>query len=165
VSTPLARGVVLVGGASRRFGADKAVWPLDGVPLALRVARTLADAGLSVVLVGRHRRGLPIPERIEPPGPRHPLWGVAEALRDGDVFVAPCDAAGLRADQVRALVAAGARAAASPLVGVFRAADRDSVVQIALAGAPARALAGPLLDVGTISNLNRPPARPPSPTA
>ncbi len=159
----MTRAYVLAGGRSSRFGSDKALWAVDGVPMTLRVARALLGAGLDVRIVVRERRGLPIVEETEPDGHPHPLWGVAQALRHGDAFVAPCDVPDLTPDQVRALLQSGARASANPLVGVFRAADRDTVVRLALADAPVRALPGPRLDIGPITNLNRPPTRPPWP--
>jgi molybdopterin-guanine dinucleotide biosynthesis protein A len=155
------RAFVLAGGRSSRFGSDKALWAIGGVPMTLRVARALLRAGLDVRIVGRQRRGLPIVEEIEPEGPLHPLWGVAQALRHGDAFVAPCDVPDLTPAQVRALLQAGARASANPLVGVFRAADRDAIVRLALASAPVHGLPGLHLDIGPITNLNQRPARPP----
>lgn len=46
-------GYVLCGGASRRMGRDKALVPVDGVPMARRVADALSEAGAGrVVAVG-----------------------------------------------------------------------------------------------------------------
>lgn len=44
-------GVVLAAGASTRAGYPKALATLDGEPLAARIARTLADAGCTPVVV------------------------------------------------------------------------------------------------------------------
>ena len=47
-------GVVLAGGRSRRMGRDKALLLLDGVPLYVRSARLLLEAGCSgVAVIGR----------------------------------------------------------------------------------------------------------------
>lgn len=45
-------GAVLVGGGSRRYGSPKALAPLGGVPMAVRVARAVGAHGDPVVLVG-----------------------------------------------------------------------------------------------------------------
>lgn len=152
------RGWILAGGLSSRFGSDKALHLVDGAPLAVRIARVLAEAGLEPALVARHPRGLGLPELIEPDGPRHPLWGVAAALEQGGAFFAPCDLPDLRVDQVRRLLAEGAIALGQPLLGVFPATFRDRARAAALAGERVRdAVAGlPTLDVGAVPNLNRP---------
>ena len=62
------KGYVLAGGLSSRFGSDKAVYLVDGVPLAVRIAEVLRAAGLDPCVVARTPRGLGIPERIEPDG-------------------------------------------------------------------------------------------------
>jgi molybdopterin-guanine dinucleotide biosynthesis protein A len=157
------RGWVLAGGASTRFGSDKASFLVDGVPLAVRTARVLEAGGCGpVTVIGRHRRALVgVEQEIEPEGPRHPLWGVAEALRHGDAFVAPCDLPDLTPAIVAALRNARARAADQPLLGVFPAALRPRCLALARAGSPVRALAddpsgAAILDVGPLINLNRP---------
>ncbi len=155
------RGCILAGGLSRRFGADKALYAVDGEPMAVRVANVLRAAGLEPWLVAREPRGLGLPELLEPDGPRHPLWGIAAALGEGDdAFVAPCDLAALRVEQVEALVAARAIAAGQPLLGVFPARLRDRALQYATAGASVRSFVEglPVLDVGPILNLNRRPS-------
>ena len=45
-------GAVLVGGASRRFGRDKARAEVGGIAMATRLARLLDDLFEEVVLVG-----------------------------------------------------------------------------------------------------------------
>ncbi|NBR00438.1 MAG: molybdenum cofactor guanylyltransferase [Actinobacteria bacterium] len=42
---------VLIGGDSSRMGQDKATFPVDGVPMAARVARAARDAGAAEVLL------------------------------------------------------------------------------------------------------------------
>lgn len=61
-------GAVLLGGASTRFGSDKAAFEIDGVACATRVARQLAAIVEDVMLVG----GTPpadAPGRRVPDGP------------------------------------------------------------------------------------------------
>src|SRR4051794_12212479 len=100
------KAFILAGGLSLRFGSDKALHLVDGEPLVLRIAGVLRAADLEPWLVAREPRGVGLPELIEPDGPRHPLWGVAAALGQGeDVFITPCDLADLRVEQVRALLA------------------------------------------------------------
>jgi molybdopterin-guanine dinucleotide biosynthesis protein A len=157
-------GVVLAGGAARRFGSDKALARTDGVPMARRVADVLRDAGLRPVVVARHERPeLGVETWIEADGPRHPAWGLAAALaRAGGeaVFVAPCDVPGLTVDTVRVLRAARAVATACPLVGWWPAGSEAWLLRGAHAGTPMRALADACcrwLDVGAIVNCNTPP--------
>src|SRR5579884_3354907 len=75
-------GYVLVGGRSSRFGSDKAIFPWQGRPLALRVAEQVLRAAGSVALVGNpeiyKHLGLPvIPDPVSGAGP---LAGLAAAL-------------------------------------------------------------------------------------
>ncbi len=99
--TALARGFVLVGGRSSRFGRDKALHPVGGRPMALRVADTLAQVVESVTLVGppaKYRAlGLPvIADKREGIGP---LGGVLAALEEAALeesaaawsLIAACD--------------------------------------------------------------------------
>ena len=112
------RGYVLAGGRSSRMGRDKALIPVDGVPLAARIADVLAAAGLDVYLI---RRGHPadppwhlpdgaaLPVVHEPDdGEPHPLHGVVTALTHAgeDVLVCPCDLPALTAEDVGVLLAA-----------------------------------------------------------
>lgn len=153
------RGYVLAGGLSRRFGVDKALYVVDGRPLALRVADALRAAGLEPWVVARASRPLGLPELFEPDGPRHPLWGVAAALGEGeDVFVASCDLVDLRAEQVRTLLEARAVAVGQPLLGVYPARLRDRALAFATGGGAVRDFVAdlPRVDVGPIANLNRP---------
>jgi len=52
-------GVVLCGGESSRMGRDKALLPIDGVPMAVRVASALHAAGATTVrAIGGDEEGL-----------------------------------------------------------------------------------------------------------
>lgn len=152
------RGCILAGGRSSRFGSDKALYAVGGVPMAVRIAGVLAEAGLVPVLVARAPRSLGIAELIEPDGPRHPLWGVAFALSFGDAFFTPCDAVDLTADHVRALLGARAVSADQPLLGFLPASLGSRARRFAEEGLAVRAFAAelPTLDLGPITNLNSP---------
>jgi molybdopterin-guanine dinucleotide biosynthesis protein A len=89
---------VLAGGASRRYGRDKATAPYHGRPLAVRVLASLAAAEERFLVAPRPypQLGAPtIPDRIVGAGP---LAGVHAALRHARydwVAVAACDLPGL----------------------------------------------------------------------
>lgn len=91
---------VLVGGASQRFGADKATTLVDGEPWALHVGRRLAAPGAEIVLVGTTPPGpFASHRRIDDTkGVLGPLAGVLAALKDrldnygdGLLALASCD--------------------------------------------------------------------------
>lgn len=96
-------GVVLCGGSSRRMGRDKALLPVDGQPMARRVADVIAAAGAAeVVAVGGDERQLAaigltvVPDDHPGDGPLPAtMTALAWAIRshpDIDaVFVASCD--------------------------------------------------------------------------
>jgi molybdopterin-guanine dinucleotide biosynthesis protein A len=95
------------------MGRDKALLPVDGVPLAVVVARALAAAGAEpVVAVGGDLDGLRAAGLVAVPDPHQgagPLAGIATALRhlDADVVVVlACDLPNASAEAVRAVVAA-----------------------------------------------------------
>jgi molybdopterin-guanine dinucleotide biosynthesis protein A len=81
-STPAALGAILAGGASRRFGAPKALATVGGVAMIERARAALADAGLTPVLIGSRPEladlDLPLrPDRVAESGP---LAGIHAAL-------------------------------------------------------------------------------------
>jgi molybdopterin-guanine dinucleotide biosynthesis protein A len=91
---------VLVGGASSRFGADKATTLVDGEPWALHVGRRLAAPRAEIVLVGTTPAGaFESHRRIDDTkGVLGPLAGVLAALNDrldnygdGLLALASCD--------------------------------------------------------------------------
>jgi molybdenum cofactor guanylyltransferase len=108
------RGAVLCGGASRRMGRDKALLPLDGVPMAVRVATALRDAGATdVVAVGGDAGALAaLGLRVVPddePG-AGPLAAIVTALGAGGpdvpVLVVACDLVAPSPAAMRATVTA-----------------------------------------------------------
>jgi molybdopterin-guanine dinucleotide biosynthesis protein A len=79
-------GVVLAGGRGRRIGGDKAIVELEGRPLLLYPVEALHELCDEVVVVAKRDTMLPplagvADLWIEPDEPRHPLLGVAHALR------------------------------------------------------------------------------------
>jgi molybdopterin-guanine dinucleotide biosynthesis protein A len=79
-------GVVLAGGLGRRIGGDKAVVELEGRPLIRYPIETLHEVCDEVAVVAKRDTMLPALQGqaalwIEPDEPRHPLAGVAHALR------------------------------------------------------------------------------------
>ena len=74
-------GAVLVGGRSSRMGSDKALVPVHGVPMALRVLDCLRAAGAAPVFsVGGTDRGLKVPHREDDQPDQGPLGGLLSAL-------------------------------------------------------------------------------------
>ena len=76
-------GVLLVGGASRRFGSPKALARLDGETLAERAWRTLGEACDERIAVGKAADALPLPFPVVDDGAelRAAIVGVAAGLR------------------------------------------------------------------------------------
>lgn len=106
-------GAVLCGGQSRRMGRDKALIPVEGTPLVVRVARALRAAGArEVVAVGRHPGWLAEHGLVAVPDARPgqgPAGGVATALgvcHHEIVVVAGCDLVAPSPDAMAATVAA-----------------------------------------------------------
>jgi molybdenum cofactor guanylyltransferase len=97
--TPRFSGAVLCGGESRRMGRDKALIPVDGKPMVVRVAEALWVAGArDVVAIGREPQALAAHRLATVPDGRAgagPAAGIAAALNwaDGDelVMVVGCD--------------------------------------------------------------------------
>lgn len=115
-------GAVLAGGAGRRFGGDKALAELDGVPLIARVIAALGAQTDAVVVCGRAWPGGGIPDRPAPG--LGPLAGLAAALHHAStrgfdaVLSAPCDTPLLPPDLAAQLAREeGACLAALPLIG------------------------------------------------
>jgi molybdopterin-guanine dinucleotide biosynthesis protein A len=153
-------GLVLAGGRSARFGADKALALLNG--------RSLFDASLSVLGVSCARLAVSVEDGgplaevaaargldrlADPPGaPRGPLAGVLSGLiwaRAGGadlLATAPCDTPFLPADMVARLAGAlaaddGAMVARAPdglhpLCGVWRTAVAEPLAEALAGGAP-----------------------------
>jgi molybdenum cofactor guanylyltransferase len=121
-------GVLLVGGASRRFGAPKALARLGDETLAERVWRTLGECCRERIAVGKADDALDLPFEIVDDGTtvRAPLAGVVAGLSraSSDVcVVCPVDTPFVTAAALRALADACADAAipqTGPLPGAYR---------------------------------------------
>jgi molybdopterin-guanine dinucleotide biosynthesis protein A len=123
-------GVLLVGGASRRFGSPKALAVYEGETLAARGHRVLLEAFGRVLVVGKQadRLELPFPLVDDGSDVRAPIVGVAAALREAAAevcVVLPTDMPHVTPALLRSLAAAadGVDAAVpqtGPLPGAYR---------------------------------------------
>jgi molybdopterin-guanine dinucleotide biosynthesis protein A len=123
-------GVVLVGGASSRFGSPKALALFEGEELAVRAHRLLEKTFGTAIAIGKDDDDLGLPFPVEDDGreERAAIVGVAGALRLAPTeisVVLPTDMPFVTAQLLRSLAAAaqGADAAivqAGPLPGAYR---------------------------------------------
>lgn len=123
-------GVLLVGGASTRFGSPKALAVLDGESLGERAWAVLSEAFEGVMAVGKEGDALPLPFPVFDDGSdeRAAIVGVAASLRlaETDICVVlPTDMPFVSADLLDSLAeaAAGVDAAVvqtGPLPGAYR---------------------------------------------
>lgn len=115
--TSLARGFILVGGHSSRFGADKALHRVAGRPMALRVADVVSRVAASVTLVGRPEKyrqlGLPVmADKLDGIGP---LGGILSVLEESDTewnLIVACDLPRIRQGVLELLMEQTRRSAA-----------------------------------------------------
>ncbi len=121
-------GVLLVGGASTRFGSPKALALVDGETLAARAWRLLGEACDERIAVGKLADGLELPFDVLDDGTdvRAPIAGVVAGLRAArhDVSVVlPVDVPHFTGAAVHELAAACLDAAvppSGPLPGAYR---------------------------------------------
>jgi molybdopterin-guanine dinucleotide biosynthesis protein A len=112
-------GVLLVGGASRRFGSPKALAPFNGSTLAEHAWGVLGEACDERLAFGKlhDELQLPFPVRDDGTDVRAPIAGVVAGLAAASneicVFL-PVDAPLVTADDVRSLGAACREAAVPP---------------------------------------------------
>ncbi len=163
---PARLGAILAGGASRRFGSDKALALHEGKPLIAHVADALLGQCDALVLCGRDWGGhVQVADR--PAAGLGPMGGLCGALAHAaahgfaDVLVAPCDLLGV--ETAAGLLAPGPAVAEGQwLLGLWPAAlaprleallRREGAVSarrwIAEAGARARPVHG-------LRNINAP---------
>jgi len=121
-------GILLVGGASTRFGSPKALAEFEGETLAGRAWRLLGEVCGERLAVGKaaDRLELPFPLLDDGSEVRAPLVGLVAGLGAAASEVAvviPVDMPRLRADDLRELAAACRDAAVGqygPLPGAYR---------------------------------------------
>ena len=164
-------GVLLVGGASTRFGSPKALAQLDGETLAERAWRLLGEACGERLAVGKQADGLELPFPLLDDGTdvRAPIVGVVAGLRAArnDVaVVVPVDVPRLTAAALHELADACLDVAmplSGPLPGAYRQSALPALERALAAGRLAlrEAIAG--LEVATVEldeslllNVNRP---------
>jgi aminoglycoside 6-adenylyltransferase len=155
-------GVLLVGGASERFGAPKAVALFRGETLAERGWRILHEACDQVLVVGKDGDGLDLPFPVLDDGSdeRAPVLGLIAGLRAAanDVCLAlPVDCPLVTPDVLRALAEARAVPQTGPLPGAYPKAilgeleSRVSAGELSLRGVNPNVLE---LDARLLANVN-----------
>lgn len=118
-------GVLLVGGASRRFGSPKALAQLEGPTLAERAWRVLGGACDERIAVGKQTDALPLPFPLLDDGSdvRAPIAGVVAGMRAAHAGVCvflPVDCPLISAASLGKLAsAAPARPPTGPLPGAY----------------------------------------------
>jgi len=154
------------------MGRDKAILPIHGIPMALRIAGILKEGGCDEIhLVGRQQAlaKLGLPVIVDNSAQSHPLIGVASALEQisGEVLlIAPCDLIHIERPHVEKLVRFGRPCVAisdgqlHPLFAVIPTHWAQKAYDLAQSGAPAMALTGSLpkieLPTGALFDANTP---------
>ena len=119
-----ATGLLLVGGASERFGSPKALAPFRGETLAERAWRVLDETCDEVIAVGKERDGLALPFPVLDDGSadRAPVYGVIAGLRAAahqTCVALPVDCPLVTPELLRELAEAAAVPQTGPLPGVY----------------------------------------------
>ena len=154
-------GVLLVGGASRRFGAPKALARFEGRTLAERAHATLAEAFGRVIVVGKQADALPLPFPVvdDASDVRAAIVGVVAGLRSAPTEIAvvvPTDMPFLTAALLRSLADAvldpriDAAVASGPLPLALRRSARHVLEERVAAGDLALHRALAVLETRTI---------------
>lgn len=158
-------GVLLVGGASTRFGSPKALAQFEGETLAERAWRILGEACDERIAVGKGDEELPFPvlaDGVEERAAIHGLVAGLRAARTDVCVVLPVDMPHVTADALRALAGA-CRDAAVPQTGPLPGAYRKTALVALTSGELSirRTLAGLEvavvdLDESLLGNVNTP---------
>jgi len=158
-------GILLVGGASTRFGSPKALALFEGETLAERAWRVLGEACDERIAVGKGDEELPFPvvgDGVEERASIHGLVAGLRAARTDVCVVLPVDCPRMTADALRALAAACRDAAipqTGPLPGAYRktalpALERgERSIRVAIAGLDVATVD---LDPALLVNVNTP---------
>lgn len=156
VSQPSITGILLLGGASVRFGSPKAIARLQGRTLAERAWEALAWCDERLALGKGDSLGLPFPVEDDGFEVRAPIAGVVGGLRraahDVCVFL-PVDCPLVGEHELRVLAAACRDAAVpqtGPLPGAYRRSAMDVLERRLLAGELALRDALPELDSAVV---------------
>ncbi len=157
-----ATGVLLVGGASSRFGSPKALARLRDESLAERAWRTLGEAFPARLAVGKGDLELPFPVVVEPAEPQAPLVGVIAGLRAAATQTAvflPVDCPLVTPGLLHSLGERGAVTQTGPLPGAYSKSDLPELErrlrsgEWSLRGVNPRVLAA---DPRLLANVNTP---------
>lgn len=158
-----ATGVLLVGGASERFGSPKALAPFRGETLAERGRRVLGEVCAEVLVVGKEAElDLPFPVIDDGTDERAPVFGVVAGLRASAhdaCLVLPVDCPLVTAELLRELLAAAAVPQTGPLPGVYTKAQlpeleaRIDVGELSLRGVNANTIQ---VEETLVLNVNTP---------
>ena len=103
-------GVILAGGRSRRFGANKALTTIGNTTLIERLIHTVQPVFSQLLIVTNQPDdykflGLPmIEDRIKGFGPLGGIYSALETINDDYAFVVACDMPDLNASLIRLLV-------------------------------------------------------------
>ncbi len=119
-------GVLLLGGASSRFGSPKALARLRGETLAERAWRTLGEACDERIAVGKGDLALPFEVLVEPAEPQAPIVGVIAGLRAAAhelVVFLPVDCPLVTPQLLRELAEHSAVPQTGPLPGAYTKED------------------------------------------
>ena len=154
--------MLLVGGASSRFGSPKPLATFAGETLAERAWRILGEAFPARLAVGKGDLELPFDVVVEPAEPRAPIAGVVAGLRaagtDAAVFL-PVDCPLVTAALLRELGEKRAVAQTGPLPGTYVRADLPELERRLAAGEYTLRGVNPRVvraDPGLLANANTP---------
>ncbi|HEX4746509.1 MAG TPA: NTP transferase domain-containing protein [Gaiellaceae bacterium] len=124
MADPNVTGVLLVGGASERFGSPKALASFRGETLAARAWRLLGEVCAEVIAIGKEDDGLTLSFPVFDDGSdeRAPVFGVIAGLRaatNETCLFLPVDCPLVTAEVLRELLEAGGVPQTGPLPGVY----------------------------------------------
>ena len=123
-------GILLVGGASERFGSPKALAPFRGETLAERGWRLLHDVCEEVFAVGKGDEALPFPVLDDGADERAPIFGLIAGLRlaSNDVcLILPVDTPLVTPEALRTLAATRTVPQTGPLPGAY---SKDALAEL-----------------------------------